>query len=107
MYIDQSHYYFFEHPQEHAPGMLMIETGRQFVIAVCHVFGGVPLKDISFMLTKLSGDFTSYVELNFPVKVRFKLENCKKNKNGSWSYVDASVTFFQKNQEGSGVVDAS
>ena len=99
MHIDQTHYYFFEHPQEHVPGMLLLEAGRQFLIAGMHIYGSVPMKDISFMLTKMDSKFLSYVELNVPVKLRAQPIEIKINKQGFWSYYLGVVTFYQKNKE--------
>jgi|JI8StandDraft_1071087.scaffolds.fasta_scaffold13040_4 hypothetical protein len=98
MHIDQTHYYFFEHPQEHVPGMMLLEAGRQFLIAVCHEFGNVPHNEV-FMLTKMDSTFQSYVELNYPVKLRGKPTEVKVNKQGYWSYFRGPVTFYQKNKE--------
>jgi hypothetical protein len=97
MFIDQSHYYFFEHPQEHVPGMMLLEAGRQFLIAVSHEFGNVPINEV-FMLTKMDSTFQNYVELNYLVKLRAKGSEIKVNKQGYWSYFKIEVTFFQKNK---------
>lgn len=98
LFVDQKHYYFFEHPQEHLPGMFITEAGRQFVIAVCHIYGNVPL-DAVFMLTQMDCRFLNYVELNFPIKLRSKPVEVKTNKQGQWSYYKGTVTFYQKNKE--------
>lgn len=98
LHVDQSHSYFFEHPQEHLPGMLITEAGRQFLIAVCHVYGNVPL-DTVFMLTQMNCAFLNYAELHYKVKMRAKPVEIKTNKQGQWSYYKGTVTFYQKNKE--------
>jgi hypothetical protein len=98
MYIDQKHPYFFEHPQEHIPGIMTIEAGRQFIIAICHIFGKVPLTDVSFMLMEMNCSFLNYVELHYPVRLQATMKEVKSSKQGYWSMVDATVTFYQKNK---------
>ncbi|MDX1959354.1 MAG: AfsA-related hotdog domain-containing protein [Leptospiraceae bacterium] len=99
LFVDQSHPYFFEHPQEHVPGMLLLEAGRQFLIAGMHVFGSVPREGISFMLTKMDSKFSNYVELNYQIRLRATPIEFKVNKQGFWSYYLGTVTFYQKNKE--------
>lgn len=104
MYIDQNHSYFFEHPNEHVPGMMMIETARQLLVGCCHVFGKVP-KDSSFMLLHMDLKFQRYVELNFPVRIHVEMNKLNKSKlTGAWSYLVSNVTFYQKHQEVSKMV---
>lgn len=99
LFVDQNHFYFFEHPQEHVPGMLILEAGRQFLIAGCHIFGNVPLDGMSFMLTKMNVRFLNYVELNYPIKLRAKFTELNINSRGYWSYFANTVTVYQKNKE--------
>lgn len=97
VYIDQRHSYFFEHPQEHVPGMILIEVARQMSMACAHVYGKVPM-DAIFMLTKLDNTFSNYTELNFPIKVRAKLEQVKFDAEGAWSFYSQTFTFYQKHK---------
>ncbi|HNW27395.1 MAG TPA: AfsA-related hotdog domain-containing protein, partial [Spirochaetota bacterium] len=39
MHVDPEHEYFFEHKLDHVPGMMAIETARQFFLACAHVYG--------------------------------------------------------------------
>ncbi len=98
LFVDQNHPYYFEHPQEHLPGMLIAEAGRQFIIAICHTYGKVPLNAI-FMMTFMNCKFLNYIELNFPVKLRAKANEVKTSKQDQWAYYNGSVTFYQKNKE--------
>jgi len=98
MFADKEHSYFFEHYVEHVPAMMMIEASRQFLLAICHVFGKIPLKGITFILSGMQVEFNNYLELNFPVKMIAKVNNVKKKRDGTWkSKIDCTVTFYQNN----------
>ncbi|MCG6870877.1 MAG: hypothetical protein LJE84_01200 [Gammaproteobacteria bacterium] len=60
------HPFFFEHPQDHVPGLMMIEAGRQMGNALAHMFYGVGY-DKAFVLNKLFADFGSFAELSKPI----------------------------------------
>ncbi len=97
VHIDQNHSYFFEHPQEHVPGMILIEVARQMSMVCAHVYGKVPL-DAIFMLTKLDNTFSNYTELNYPIKVRAKLDQVKTDTEGAWSFYFLTFTFYQRHK---------
>lgn len=77
MYIEQKHSYFFEHPNEHVPGMMMVETARQLLVACGHVYGNVPINS-NFMLLHMDLKFQRYVELNFPVQIHVEMNKLNK-----------------------------
>ncbi|MCP3962202.1 MAG: hypothetical protein GY719_30535, partial [bacterium] len=62
----RGHPFFFEHPLDHYPGLMLIEAGRQFGTTVAHLLYGVPF-DTAFILNGLRVDFTSFAELGKPV----------------------------------------
>ncbi len=64
--VDTSHEFFFEHPNEHVPALLMIEAVRQFVMATEHKFRRLPV-DSQIILTTFSSRVQSYVDLCMPV----------------------------------------
>ncbi len=66
--LPADHPFFFEHPLDHYPGLMLIEAGRQFGTWVAHLFYGVP-NDTAFILNGLKVDFTSFAELGKPVFV--------------------------------------
>ncbi|MCB1164816.1 MAG: PilZ domain-containing protein [Leptospiraceae bacterium] len=99
VYVDPRHEYFFEHSQEHAPAMLLIESCRQMLEACCHIYGKIPMKGVALMLANMQASFTNYVELPYPIKLRGSLLNHKKNRAGYWSVVDFEVTIFQQAKE--------
>lgn len=66
--LDQKHPYHFEHPQDHVPGMMLMEAGRQLALAVAHLFYDVPL-DTVFILKHVTASFQRFAELEEPVFV--------------------------------------
>ena len=66
--LDPEHPFFFEHPLDHFPGLMLIEAGRQFGTMVAHLIYGVPF-DTAFILNGLKVDFTSFAEIGKPVFV--------------------------------------
>lgn len=68
VHVDQSHPFFFDHPVDHVPGLLLVEAARQFGIAVAHRFYDVPA-DTVFLLQGLEVDFRRYAELNQPTAI--------------------------------------
>ncbi len=66
--LPADHPFFFEHPLDHFPGLMLIEAGRQFGTTVAHQIYGVPF-ETAFILNGLRIDFTSFAELGKPVFV--------------------------------------
>ena len=64
--LSADHGFFFEHPLDHYPGLMLVEAGRQAATALTHLFYGVPL-DAVFILRGLTIDFDSFAELGEPV----------------------------------------
>ncbi|OHD27999.1 MAG: hypothetical protein A2Y34_03070, partial [Spirochaetes bacterium GWC1_27_15] len=98
MYVNLNHDFFFEHPNEHVPAMMVIEAARQFLIAAFHMFYNVPLKGVAFIVKGIQGNFNKYLELNYPVKFMATMKSVK-FKRGYISFYDSDVTIFQRNQE--------
>lgn len=99
MIIDTSHYYFFEHPNDHVPGMMMVEAVRQLLVACTHKYGMVPLSNYNFILTSLSGDFKSYLELNQPVLFKVIQKELRTNNTGMWTSSSFEVFVYQNDIE--------
>lgn len=66
--LSDDHPFFFEHPVDHYPGLMMVEAGRQLGTAVAHIFYGVP-RECVFVLNGMTVDFTTFAELGTPVYV--------------------------------------
>jgi len=97
--IDTEHPFFFEHPNEHVPGMMLIESVRQFLIACSHQFGNVPLEGYAFILSSITVHFKNYLELNFPVLFKVVFTECHQYETGIWADVIANVQIFQNENE--------
>lgn len=97
MHVDVTHDFFFEHPNEHVPGVMILETFRQFCVAVIHVFGKAPLEDTRMILKSLHSDFFKYTELSFPIKLKGTIRNSKTCSRGYWSIIDFESDVFQNN----------
>ena len=97
MYIDLNHTFFFEHPNEHVPALMIIEAARQFLISCCHVYFKVPLKGVNFILSGMQSKFYSYLELNFPIKLMAKVNKIKYRK-GYLNHLNLDVNFYQNNK---------
>ncbi len=68
MVHDIEHPFFFEHPLDHIPAMMLVETGRQLGIAIAHLYLGVPL-DRMFATRSFDIRFDEFAELHTPVDI--------------------------------------
>ena len=64
--LDPGHPFFFEHPLDHVPGLMIIEAARQTGNAVCHLLYDVPF-GTSFVLSEAHFDFVAFAELSQPL----------------------------------------
>lgn len=96
--IDTNHEFFFEHPNEHVPGLMVLEASRQMIIACAHVFGGVPLDGAQMILDLLEAKFTGYMELYSPITLRAEVMR-KKVHRGAWSSVALDISLYQNGQK--------
>jgi 2-oxo-3-(phosphooxy)propyl 3-oxoalkanoate synthase len=68
MVHDMDHPFFFEHPLDHVPAMMLVETGRQLGIAISHLYLGVPLGTM-FATRSFDIRFTDFAETRKPVQI--------------------------------------
>ncbi len=99
MYANPGHVFFFEHPNEHVPGIMLIETLRQFVIACCHEYGKIPHSGTQVILDSIEAKFINYADLNYPIDIRGKVEECRYNSQGFWDYLDISIEVYQNDEK--------
>ncbi len=62
---DWDHPFFFEHPLDHVPAMMMVESGRQLGIAIGHLHYGVAL-GVVYITATFSMDFTDFANTESP-----------------------------------------
>ncbi len=99
MHIDPDHSYFFEHKIDHTPGLMLIETARQFIIACAHVYGKVPTSGIFFSMKDINVRFKEYLWLSFPVRIKLVMDSVTYTKEGYWSNCTCKVIFCQEFRE--------
>ncbi len=66
LFHDAEHPFFYEHAQDHIPGLYLIEAVRQFGIACAHLFQGVP-HHLPFVLDDMHIQFDVFAEHAAPV----------------------------------------
>lgn len=74
LFFPTDHVFFFEHPLDHVPGLMMIEAGRQFGNVVAHRYYDVP-HDTIFILNGIEVEFSKFAELDKPVFVNSKVSD--------------------------------
>jgi len=72
--LDVEHPFFFEHELDHVPAMMLVEAGRQFGIAISHLFLGVPLGRM-FATRSFDIGFNDFAELHSPVTIVAKVSD--------------------------------
>jgi hypothetical protein len=98
MHVNTSHPFFFEHPNEHVPGIMLVEALRQFGIACSHSFCNVPCKGVQFVLSDMKVSFNGYLEINFPIRFEGIVNSTKYNKSGFLTYSDFKTIVYQRNE---------
>ncbi|MEW6994408.1 beta-ketoacyl synthase N-terminal-like domain-containing protein [Colwelliaceae bacterium MEBiC 14330] len=66
VYQDNQHSFFYEHPQDHVPGLYLIEAARQFGLVCAHQFFNVPL-EMPFVLDDMQIKFDHFAEKDSPL----------------------------------------
>jgi hypothetical protein len=95
--VANDHDFFFEHPRNHVPGLYIIEAGRQFVVAITHMYYDVPF-GVEFVMNQLSVKFQ-----NFATTSNLLMAQCSMTQHqfrkGRLCSVWAEGSFFQGEQE--------
>lgn len=95
MHVNLAHEFFFEHPNEHVPGIMLLETFRQFCVAVNHMFGNVSVDNHQLVLECLDSKYFKYTELSVPIILKGYLKKYTWNKQGVWSFLDFETDILQ------------
>lgn len=90
---DTAHEYYYEHAQDHVPGLYMIEAARQAATAIVHEYYQVPY-GYKFILNDLNSSFSGFAELTAPLFMGLVFSDLI-FKNGIVDRARASVSFFQ------------
>lgn len=67
MRVAGDHPSLFDHAQDHVPGMVLMEAGRQAALLALARFGGHPAAD--WRMSVLRAEFSAYAELDAPLTV--------------------------------------
>jgi hypothetical protein len=65
--VDRDHPVFFDHPQDHMPGMLLLEAGRQLAVAHAALVSGRP--GSAFRAVSCAAAFADFADLGPPVRL--------------------------------------
>lgn len=96
--VDTKHPFFFEHPNEHVPGIMILEACRQLVVACAHEYGNVASKGAHMILDVMEAKFDGFLELYAPVILRAQVTS-KRIQRGSWSTVRMDITIHQNGEQ--------
>ncbi|AHC14953.1 AfsA-related hotdog domain-containing protein [Salinispira pacifica] len=96
--VDTDHSFFFEHPNEHVPGIMILEACRQMVVACAHEYGNVSARGAHMILDVMEAKFDGFLELYAPVILRAHVTS-KKIQRGSWSTVGMEITIHQNGEQ--------
>jgi len=71
--VDGAHPYFFDHPCDHVPGMLLLEACAQLSLGACAQAGLAPSPRMALMAYDM--DFTQVVECNVPTTLSARVSS--------------------------------
>ena len=92
--VNTGHPFFFEHPREHVPGLLLVEAGRQNSMAIVHKYYDVSF-DKAFFINDFQMKFASFATASSPLMIKSRvLNNASKSKN--YFQLDFEITFYQE-----------
>lgn len=91
---DLAHSFFYDHPQDHVPGMYIIEVVRQLITASAHAYFGVEATR-KFVLTDLSTQFERFADVDCAFFM--VLDHTDSHfKDGVVTYIDSLTHIVQK-----------
>ncbi|MEC4684427.1 MAG: AfsA-related hotdog domain-containing protein [Nitrospirota bacterium] len=95
--FDENLPFFFEHPVDHLPGLLLIEAARQMGIAVVHQFYGIG-QDTYFILDRFFSRFYNFVEFELETILRITVNEFKeKSRKGNGEFTGV-ICVIQNNK---------
>ena len=87
--IDDTHSYFFDHPCDHVPGMLLLEGCAQ--LAVAAVAKTAPAPRVEWAVSAYDVNFAQFVELGHPIVLTAHVEPVEDTASGLASAVRISI----------------
>jgi len=101
---DWEHPFFFEHPVDHVPSLMLVEAGRQVGLAISHLHLGIPLDSI-FVSNSYDIRFTDFadIRLGLPVIIRGRVTKKQYRREKLFSLrLDGSFHQGERDLEGMG-----
>ncbi len=92
--VDTKHPFFFEHPREHVPGLLLVEAGRQNAMAIVHKYYDIAF-DQAFFINDFQMKFTGFATTSLPLSIKSKVIN-NNSKSKNYLLLDFEITFYQE-----------
>lgn len=87
--IRPDHRVFFDHPQDHVPGTLLIEAFRQLAIRAINASHGLAAEDL--YTVGMESEFSSFVELDAPAEVVATVGDVQSDSRGRQVRVEVAV----------------
>ena len=75
--VDRTHPYFFDHPCDHVPGMLLLEGCTQLALGACAELGVTAPRRAAVIA--YAADFTQFVELGLPTTLTARVAEGDRN----------------------------
>jgi hypothetical protein len=100
---DWTHPNYFDHPCDHVPSMMLLEAGRQMVIALSHKYLDVPF-GVAFVVTRLDIRFNDFADIHAkePVLLRGEVGELKYHRDNLTS-MRIDGTFHQGERDVGGM----
>ncbi len=96
--VNPKHAFFFEHGNDHIPGMMLIEAIRQMGTACWHLYGKVPLKGSHFILSGIQVSFFNYINIHHPIRLCGVFNDIVYSKEGVWLSYNFACAVYQNGE---------
>jgi hypothetical protein len=97
--VDQRHVFFYEHPLDHVPGLLLVEAVRQMGTAVTHLYYGAP-NDSAFVLNEMMIKFSQFAEHSSRLQIKMRIHDVNRRRGRVASLRCASAWWQSDKQIG-------
>lgn len=101
--IDLSHSFFYEHPLDHVPGLLLVEAVRQMGTAITHLHYGAAFGSV-FVLNEMQIKFSQFAEHTAPLLIKMRIHDVVRRRGRVSALRCASV--WWQHERGIGTMDA-
>ena len=91
---DANHYFFYNKPHEHVPGIMLIEAARQAIYYQLYTYTKHILGKVTVSLSELNTKFYVYAELMYPIEV--VVDDLTEGDSLFPKIVNYSISFYQR-----------